>query len=213
MSDPPTVFIVDDDEAVRHAVRWLVQAQGLRAEAFDSAGAFLAGYDPRTPGCLVLDIRMPGISGLELQDKLAELNIAIPVIIITGHADVPMAVHAMKHGALDLIQKPLNKEVLLDRVRHALAIDAAARQRAAETREIADRMAELTGREREVLDLILAGRLNKQIASELGLSSRTVEKHRAQLMTKMRASSTAELVLLAMKAGAANVPGSAAPGG
>jgi two-component system, LuxR family, response regulator FixJ len=200
MSDQPIVFIVDDDEAVRNAVQWMVKAQGLQSLGFESAESFLAAYQPETPGCLVLDVRMPGISGLELQDKLAELNIAIPVIIITGHADVPMAVHAMKHGALDFIQKPLSKQVLLDRIRHAIQLDADTRRAADETREIGGRLADLTGREREVLDLILAGRLNKQIASALGLSSRTVEKHRAQLMAKMRANSTAELVLLAMKA-------------
>jgi two-component system, LuxR family, response regulator FixJ len=199
MSDQPIVFVVDDDEAVRNAVQWMVKAQGLQSLGFESAESFLAAYRPESRGCLVLDVRMPGISGLELQDKLAELNIAIPVIIITGHADVPMAVHAMKHGALDFIQKPLSKQVLLDRIRHAIQLDADTRRQAHETREIGGRMADLTSREREVLDLILAGRLNKQIASALGLSSRTVEKHRAQLMAKMQANSTAELVLLAMK--------------
>jgi len=198
----PTVFVVDDDEAVRKAVQWLAEGAGLGAKTFPSAAEFLKQYDPAAPGCLVLDIRMPGMSGLELQDKLAEMNFAIPVIIVTGHADVPTAVHAMRHGAIDVVQKPIKGPVLLERIRQAIDRDAKSRVAAQEVGEISGRLASLTPRERDVMDLIMGGRLNKQIATQLNLSIRTVEKHRAQIMAKMHANTVADLVLMTIKGSA-----------
>lgn len=202
MSDttPATVFIVDDDQAVRKAVEWLVRSEGLNAVAYETAEQFLRAYDPSVPGCVVLDIRMPGLSGLELQTRLAEMNIAIPVIMVTGHATVTMAVHAMKLGAVDFIEKPLNRELLLRQIRVAIARDNQLRQRSAAHHSVGARLSELTPRERQVMDLIIAGRLNKQIADELGLSPRTVEKHRAQIMSKMEANTVAELVHMVLQA-------------
>ena len=195
-----TVFIVDDDQAVRKAVEWLVRSEGLNAIAFETAEQFLRSYDPSVPGCVVLDIRMPGMSGLELQARLAEMNLAIPVIVVTGHATVTMAVHAMKLGAVDFIEKPLNRELLLRQIRVAIARDAQLRIRSAAHQSVGTRLSELTPRERQVMDLIIAGRLNKQIADELGLSPRTVEKHRAQIMAKMEANTVAELVHMVLQA-------------
>ncbi len=194
MSREATVFIVDDDEAVRDSLGWLMKTVGLATEVFASAREFLDRYDPRRPGCLVLDIRMPGMSGLELQEKLTEDAIPLPVVVITGHGDVPLAVRALKGGAVDFIEKPFNDQVLLDAVQRAIALDAGRRQEYERNADIASRLASLTPREREVLELVVAGRANKVIAAELGVSQKTVEAHRARVMEKMEAQSLSELV-------------------
>lgn len=181
----PTVFVVDDDEAVRRALKLLLESAGLAVEPFASADEFLAGYDPGRPGCLVLDIRMPGMSGLTLQDHLLARGISIPVIMITGHGDVAMAVGAVKKGAVDFIQKPFDDEVLLERVRHALHVDADQRRENAQKAEFDSRLNRLTPREREVLDLLIAGKGNKEIAFDLGLSRKTVDIHRSHVMMKL----------------------------
>jgi FixJ family two-component response regulator len=194
-----TVFIVDDDQAVRSAVLWMVRTARIDAEAFASAEDFLAEYDPARPGCIVLDVRMPGISGLELQDKLAQWNVATPIIVISGHAQVPMAIHAMRRGAFDFLEKPLDADRLLNRIKEAIAADAALRSHAADAAAVRGRLSRLSEREREVLDLIVVGRLNKQIARQFHLSERTVEKYRASLIKKMEAGSTAELIHLVLQ--------------
>ena len=188
------VFVIDDDESIREALRSLIRSVGLRVETFASAPAFLESKRPDLPACLILDVRMPGLSGLDLQRDLAEANVHIPIIFITGHADVPMAVEAMQKGALDFIQKPFRDQDLLDRIGTALQKD---RERRSERRLQADlheRVGTLTKREREVLDLVVTGKPNKVIAYELGVSQRTVEIHRARVMEKMQARSLADLV-------------------
>jgi RNA polymerase sigma factor (sigma-70 family) len=198
-TDKPTVFIVDDDEPVRDSLRMLMRSVGLNAETFAGAAEFLQAYDGDRPGCLVLDIRMPGMSGMELQEKLNDLHAIIPVIFITGHGDVPMAVKAIQHGAADFIQKPFRDQDLLDRINKAIEQDTSNRAQLLETRDIEERLANLTPREREVLDLIVDGRPNKVIAADLDVSQRTVEIHRARVMDKMRASSLAHLVRMVMR--------------
>lgn len=198
-TDKPTVFIVDDDEPVRDSLRMLMRSVGLNAETFSGAAEFLQAYDGDRPGCLVLDIRMPGMSGMELQEKLNDLHAIIPVIFITGHGDVPMAVKAIQHGAADFIQKPFRDQDLLDRINKAIEQDTSNRAQLLETRDIEERLANLTPREKEVLDLIVDGRPNKVIAADLDVSQRTVEIHRARVMDKMRASSLAHLVRMVMR--------------
>jgi two-component system, LuxR family, response regulator FixJ len=198
---PTTVHIVDDDEAVRSALRLLIRSVGLQAQAHPSAQEFLDSYDTRTPGCLVLDVRMPGMSGLELQQELNGRGATIPVVFITGHGDVPMAVAAMQQGAFDFLQKPFRDQELLDRVHKALARDAQTRASMAAHAEILARLATLTPRETEVLGLVTRGKANKVIGAELGVSQRTVEIHRAHVMEKMRAHSLAELVRMVLDAG------------
>lgn len=198
MTPEPTVFVVDDDRAVRESLRWLIQSVDLAVETFSRAQAFLDSYDPSRPGCLVLDVRMPGLSGLELQAKLAARNITLPVIIITGHADVPMAIRGMKQGAVDFIEKPFSDEVLLDRIRHSIELDSRNRLRREEQAEIASRAACLTPREREIMRMVVSGRANKVIAHKLGVSHKTIEVHRASVMTKMQADSLADLVRMSM---------------
>lgn len=190
----PIVFIVDDDEAVRDSLRMLMESIGLATEAFASADQFLDAYDESRSGCLVLDIRMPGMSGLELQALLNERRAMLPVIFITGHGDVPMAVQAIRGGAYDFIQKPFREQELLDRVQQVLAEDERNRDVLHQKREILERLSTLTPREREVLDLVVAGKANKVIAIDLGLSQRTVEIHRAHVMEKMQTKSLAHLV-------------------
>lgn len=198
MSDlKPTVFIVDDDEVVRNTMAQLAETVDLKARAFGSARAFLDAYDPAEPGCLLLDVRMPGMSGIQLQTKLRNQNIHIPIIFITGHGDVPMAAQAFKKGAVDFIEKPFRNQDLLDRIQEALARDTQFRQKQAVQKAAQDRLALLTPRERQVLDLVRAGKANKVIARELGLSLRTVEVHRAGIMGKLQVDSLAELVVLA----------------
>jgi len=190
----PTVFIVDDDEAVRRSLEALVRSVGLNVESFASGQDFLASFDPDRPGCLVLDIRMPGMSGTELQETLRQRGSPLPVIIITGHGDVPIAVHAMKHGAVDFIEKPFSKQLLLDRIHDAIVRDSRARDVQTKRHKIHERLATLTPRERQVLDLVAAGKPNKRIAAELGVSKKTVEVHRSHVMRKMQAGSLAEVV-------------------
>ncbi len=194
----PTVFVVDDDEAMRDSLRWLIESVGLRVECHDSAESFLESYYPGRSGCLLLDVRMPGMSGLELQEYLQQHEIDIPVIIITGHGDVPMSVRAMKKGAIDFIEKPFNDELLLDAIRNALAVNEKQREKRALRAELAARVATLTPREHQVMEMVTAGRSNKEIAAELGVSAKTVEAHRAKVMDKMQAGSLAELVRMSM---------------
>ena len=197
----PTVYVVDDDQAMRSSLQWLIESVGLNVECFDSAERFLDSYYPGRPGCLLLDVRMPGMSGLELQDYLMNNEIRIPVIIITGHGDVPMSVRAMKAGATDFIEKPFNDEMLLDSIRNALSLDEDQRDRQAERAELAARLAHLTPREHEVMNMVTNGRSNKEIANTLGVSAKTVEAHRAKVMEKMKAQSLAELVRMSITAG------------
>lgn len=191
-----TVYIVDDDEAIRDSLAWLLKTRGLAAETFASAEDFLERCGPHHAGCLVLDIRMPGMSGLELQEKLADAGCALPVIFLTGHADVPMAVAALKNGAFDFVEKPFNDNALVDLVIKGLVQNARVRAERAEKATVASRLAQLTAREREVMDLILAGKLNKVIADELAISMRTVEVHRARVLEKMGVRSAVELAQL-----------------
>ncbi|MFM1891072.1 MAG: hypothetical protein RLZ44_149 [Pseudomonadota bacterium] len=197
---PATVFVVDDDQAMRSSLKWLIESVGLAVESFDSADAFLKSYYPGRAGCLLLDVRMPGMSGLELQEYLNAHDIRIPVIIITGHGDVHMAVRAMKSGAVDFIEKPFNDELLLDAIRNALSLDERQRGYRAERAELAARLAQLTPREHEVMQMVTEGRSNKEIANSLGVSAKTVEAHRARVMEKMQAGSLAELVRMAISA-------------
>jgi len=196
MDTEPTVFIVDDDQGVREAVSLLMESIGLAAEAYPSAQAYLDAFDPARPGCLVLDVRMRGMSGLELQQRLATEPLYPPIIIVTGHGDVPMAVRALKHGAMDFIQKPFNAQELLDRVNAALKLDREQRQR---RREIGRRHAQfacLTDREMEVVELVVVGNSSKIIAKRLGISPKTVDIHRANIMRKLDIRTVAELVQL-----------------
>jgi two-component system, LuxR family, response regulator FixJ len=192
------VHVVDDDDAVRHSLRLLLKSAGLTAEAAGSAQEFLAAYDPAQPGCLVLDVRMPGMSGLEMQHELNMRGAMLPVIFITGHGDIPMAVEAMQHGAFDFLQKPFRDSDLLERVQRALEKDAQNRSRLRQTDRIRERLTSLSPREREVLELVTQGKANKMVAGDLGVSQRTVEIHRAHVMQKMEAGSLAELVRMMM---------------
>ena len=194
MTQEPTVFIVDDDREVREALQLLMESVGLQARTFASAQDYLDDFDPDLPGCLVLDIRMRGMSGLELQEHLSREPLHPPVIIITGHGDVPMAVRAVKAGAVDFIEKPFNDQVLLDSVNRALEQDAEQRGRQSRLAEIREHLSRLTPREREVLDLVVDGKRNKVIAAELGISQSTVEAHRAKVMDKMAARSLSDLM-------------------
>jgi FixJ family two-component response regulator len=180
---------------VRDSIQELVESVGLRAESYSSGQAFLASYQPQRSGCLVLDVRMAGMSGLVLQEKLNELGARIPVIIITGHGDVPMAVHALKAGAVDFVQKPYRHQLLLDSINNALTMDTIARRSLDETQNHDRQLATLTKREQEVLDKLLAGNISKQIARELGISTRTVEAHRQNLLRKLGIGSVKELML------------------
>ena len=198
MSGPePVVFIVDDDDAVRRFLSGLIESVELPVEAYASAQDFLTAYEPGRPGCLVLDVRMPGMSGLELQRELAERAIDLPVIVLTGHGNVQVAVHAMKAGAVDFVEKPFDNELLLDRIQKAVAESVRADGERVKRNEIANRMRLLSPRERQVLDLVVAGETNKGVARHLDISERTVEIHRANVMRKMRARSLADLVLMA----------------
>jgi two-component system response regulator FixJ len=188
------VMVVDDDTGVRNAMRSLLKSVGLVSQLFGSAQEFLSTYNPSQPGCLLLDIRMPGMSGLELQQELNVRGATIPVIFITGHGDIPMAVEAMQHGAFDFLQKPFRDQDLLDRIQKAVARDAKLRESLGEHTRIREHLDTLTEREREVLDLLVLGKQNKAVAQDLGVSPRTIEIHRARVMEKMQAHSVAELV-------------------
>ena len=193
-----TVYVVDDDEAVRDSLQWLLEGSNYLVRGFDSAEVFLARYDPREVACLLVDIRMDGMSGLELQDRLLERGSPLPIAFITGHGDVPMAVNTMKKGALDFIQKPFDEKALLSLVERMLAN---AEQAFAEHQQAANReamLAKLTSREAQLLERIVAGRLNKQIADDLGISIKTVEAHRANIMEKLNANTVADLLKIAL---------------
>lgn len=195
---PPsaTVFVVDDDPAMRESLRWLIESVGLQVKTFPTAQEFLTKYESDKPGCLVLDVRMPGLSGLDLQQELSKRAISLPIIMITGYAEVPMAVRALKAGAIDFIEKPFSDQVLLDRIQQAIESDREARRERAGRTEFSMLLSRLTPREREVMELVVAGKPNKVIAAELGLSPKTVEVHRARVMEKMQVDSLAELVRL-----------------
>jgi two-component system, LuxR family, response regulator FixJ len=193
-----TVFVVDDDEGVRNSLRFLLKSVGLASRTLSSASEFLDSYKPSQPGCLVLDVRMPGMSGLELQQQLNLRGATIPVIFITGHGDVPMAVEAMQHGAFDFLQKPFRDQELIDRIQRALERDARSRTVLAQHARIRQRIESLTPREREVLTLMTKGKPNKVMAAELGVSQRTIEIHRARVMEKTAAASLAQLVRMVM---------------
>ncbi len=197
----PIVFVVDDDPSVRHAIKRLLGSVGLQVELFGSAQEFLRSKRPDAPSCLVLDVRLPGISGLDFQRELAEANIHIPIIFITGHGDIPMSVRAMKAGAVEFLTKPFRDQDLLDAVQLAIERDRARRQREAEMATLRERFESLTPREREVLPLVVSGLRNKQIAAEIGTSETTAKVHRSQLMRKMGAESLADLVRMAEKIG------------
>ena len=203
MNARATIFIVDDDTAVRDALKLLLRSVGQAVETYASAQEFLDAYSEDRPGCLVLDIRMPGMSGLELQQKLNERHSILPIIFITGHGDVPMAVEAMQAGAVDFIQKPFRDQDLIDRINQALDKDSNNRAALGERNDIRKRLETLTPREREVLDLVVHGKANKVIAGDLKLSQRTVEIHRARVMEKMQASSLAHLVRMVLEVGQA----------
>jgi FixJ family two-component response regulator len=194
MKKNPVIMVVDDDSGVRNAMRSLLKSVGLECALYASAREFLDAYQPSQPGCLVLDIRMPGMSGLELQQQLNLQGAVIPVIFMTGHGDIPMAVEAMQHGAFDFLQKPFRDQDLLDRIQRAIVKDAEQRQLLGEHERIKAHLETLTAREREVLDLMTQGKQNKVIAQDLGVSPRTIEIHRARVMEKMNAQSVAQLV-------------------
>ena len=200
MNNQPNVFVVDDDQAMRNSLKWLIESVGMKVETYSTADEFIRNYYPGRAGCLLLDVRMPGMSGLELQEHFLKHQINIPIIIITGHGDVPMAVRAMKSGAVDFIEKPFNDEMLLESIRNALNKDIEQRAAQAERAEIATRLANLTPREHEVMEMVTAGKSNKDIAQSLGVSDKTVEAHRSRVMEKMQADSLADLVKMAVTA-------------
>lgn len=212
MTTTPTVFVVDDDAALRASLARLMESVGLAVECHPSASAFLASYDPARPGCVLLDIAMPGMSGLELQDELIRRGVHIPVIIISAHGDVEKAVRAMKTGAIDFVRKPCKGTLLLERVRHAIDLDAQSRTAAARRAAVTTLMAQLTPRELEVTRLLVSGLSPKQIAYRLGLSRKTVDVHRGHILAKLNVESLVELVhLVSVLDGAASAASAAAP--
>lgn len=195
----PVVFVVDDDEAVRDSLGMLMRSVGLAVETFSSASEFLERFDAGRTGCLVLDVRMPGMSGIELQERLVARKATIPIIFITGHGDVPMAVHALRTGAVDFIQKPFSDQALLDRIQQALAQHLREQKKSARKGTLREKIARLTPREKEVMQMVTGGKPNKVIAIDLGVSERTVEIHRARVMEKMQASSLPDLVKMVVE--------------
>ena len=195
------VYVVDDDEAVRDSLRWLLEANRYQVSCFSRAEDFLAGYEPTRTACLILDVRMPGMSGLELQEQLVARGVNLPILFITGHGDVPMAVATMKKGAVDFIEKPFNEADLRSAVERMLAAAEDEAETRRRERERGDLLSRLTARERQVLECIVAGRLNKQIADDLGISIKTVEAHRANIMDKLNAGTVADLLRLALTRG------------
>lgn len=202
----PTVFVVDDDASVLKALERLLRSAGLNAATFPSPQAFLEHRDPDVPGCIVLDVAMPGLDGLELQQALSTQDDVPPIIFLTGHGDIPMSVRAMKQGAADFLTKPVHDDDLLAAVHAAIEKDRVLRQASTELKEIRRRLATLTPREREVLQHVVAGRLNKQIAADLGTVEKTIKVHRAHLIAKLQVRSVAELVRLSEKAGISSKP-------
>ncbi len=192
-----TVFVVDDDEGLRNAIEFLLDTAGLTAKTFSSGKAFLEYYRPQMRGCMLLDIRMPDISGLEFQEKIRELQINLPVILISAYGTIPLAVRAMREGAFDFIEKPFDDEFLLKRLREAISFDIDQRADDQKVREAREQLTSLTAREKQVMSYVVAGKLNKQIAAELGISAKTVENHRARVMDKMGVKGLAELVHIA----------------
>ncbi len=201
MTSPPTVFLVDDDPGVRDALSLSLKTAGLNVEAYDTAESFLAAYCCDRPGCLVLDVRMPQMSGLELQEALKANRIKIPIIFITGHGDIPMSVRAIKAGALDFLEKPFRMQVLLERVQEAMAKDARVRESDTDKQAVIGRYMRLTPREREIMSLIIEGKSSKEIAKELHVSPRTVETHRSRIIDKMEAKSLSDLVAMSFSCG------------
>jgi FixJ family two-component response regulator len=195
----PRVHIVDDDDAMRDSLKWLLESRGLEVELYATGDEFLQAFDIGFCGCLVLDVRMHGMSGLDLYDRLRARGCTLPVIFITGHGDVPMAVSALKKGAVDFIEKPFNDQDILDLIDTCMQQDLVAAAKRAESASVAQRLESLTQREQEVLGMVVGGKLNKQIADELGISIKTVEVHRSRVMQKMGANSVAELVQLTLK--------------
>ena len=197
----PTVYVVDDDASTRELLVWLMKRNALAVEAFADARAFLGAYRAGDPGCLVLDLNMPGMSGLDLQQYLKEQGVGVPVIFLSGRADIPRAVQAVREGAIDFIEKPFDYKRVVELVRECLERDRAARERGERKRAVSERLGQLTHREREVLDLVVAGRMNREIAEALDISIKTVEAHRARLMEKLEVGSVAELVQAVVAAG------------
>ncbi len=208
----PTVYVIDDDESIRELLGWLMKRNGIRAESFPNAKSFLKAYQPGAPGCLVLDLYMPGMSGLDLQRYLIDTGIEMPVIFLSGRADVPKAVLAVKSGAIDFIEKPFDYRQIVDLVRDCLRRDAQSRAGREEARARADRLATLTQREREVLERVIAGKVNRLIAEEMQISIKTVEAHRARIMEKLAVDSVAELVQATLGARAPDRAGGGARG-
>jgi two-component system response regulator FixJ len=194
MHREPTVVLVDDDESVRDALKWLIESVDLRVDTYASAAEFLTSFDPQTPGCLILDVRMPGMSGLELQQNLAAHKCRLPIIIITGHADVAMCIRAFEGGAFAFLEKPVNQQDLLEQIQKAIAHDRKNRQESMPAADIEDRISRLTPREREVMDLLVAGRSMKQIAKKLQISLPTCSKHRGSVLGKLEVENDVQLV-------------------
>jgi len=189
-----TVFVVDDDPAIRKSLRWLIESVGLKVQTHELASEFLESYSPEFPGCLVLDVRIPGMSGLELQEKLRERGYDIPVIIVSGYGDVPMAVRAMKAGAIDFLEKPVSDQVLLDYIQKGIETDIRNKQNRVQNQDLMERKETLTRREREVMEYVVVGFSSREIAEKLNVSFKTVEAHRAKIMKKMQAKSVPKLI-------------------
>jgi two-component system response regulator FixJ len=207
LSGQPTVYIVDDDLATRKSLRWLIETLGVLVQTFPSGPSFLESYDPSQPGCLVLDVMMAGMSGLDVQKELKARNIEIPVIVLTGYGDVPTAVRALKNGAVEFLEKPFDGEVLLDQVRRAIEVDARRRRECEAANVVQKRLLRLTPRERQILKLVVDGLSSKEIAAQLEVSFKTVEAHRAKIMRKMEADGVAQLVKMVVTCAAFDPPG------